>query len=198
MSNYILIHGGSRDATIWEKVRPLLEAQDHNVYCPSLSNPEKSNLTDHIQEVCNIIDKYHLHQIILVGHSYGGMVITGVADKRTDKLKQLIYIDSVFPENEKSLFDIIDASGLKAIEDYGLDPFKSFIEPIHFEYNKLKKIPKLYILCSQSEFIKVSKFAYQKVLTTLPEENWQHCILNTFHSPMLTLPKQLADIFLKY
>lgn len=68
-------------------------------------------LQDHIREVCNLITDKDLEKVILVGHSYAGMVITGVASTLPEKLSHLIYVDTAVPESEQSLFDILNAQG---------------------------------------------------------------------------------------
>ena len=89
MSTYVLVHGAWGGSYGWRHVRPLLQQAGHTVFTPSLTGlgerahlatPEV-NLTTHIQDVYNAIWYEDLTDIILVGHSYGGMVVTGVADQ---------------------------------------------------------------------------------------------------------------------
>ncbi|MEA2051462.1 MAG: alpha/beta hydrolase [Euryarchaeota archaeon] len=95
MANYVLVHGGEATGQIWNQVAPLLQEHGHYVFCPTLSNPENSGLSDHISEVCSLIENEHINNVILVGHSYGGMVITGIADRMPEKIDRSIYVDSV-------------------------------------------------------------------------------------------------------
>jgi pimeloyl-ACP methyl ester carboxylesterase len=114
MANYILVHGGWHGAWCWYKVVPLLQAAGHHVYAPTLTGlgeqaalltPEVG-LDTHIQDVVNLIETQDLQQVILVGHSYSGMVITGVADSVPGRIAQLVYLDAVVPHDGQSMVDI--------------------------------------------------------------------------------------------
>ncbi len=113
MANYVLVHGGWHGAWCWDKVVPLLQAAGHQVYTPALTGlgeqaalltPE-IGLDTHIQDVVNLIESKDLQQVILVGHSYSGMVITGVADRLPGRIAHLIYLDAVIPRNGQALVD---------------------------------------------------------------------------------------------
>ncbi len=113
MANYVLVHGGWQGAWCWDKVVPLLQAAGHSAYTPTLTGlgeqaalltPE-IGLDTHIQDVVNLIETKDLQQVILVGHSYSGMVITGVADRVPDRIAHLVYLDAVVPRDGQSLAD---------------------------------------------------------------------------------------------
>ena len=113
MANYVLVHGGWFGAWCWYKVVPLLQAAGHSVYTPTLTGlgeqaalltPE-IGLDTHIQDVVNLIETKDLQQVILVGHSYSGMVITGVADRVPGRIAHLVYLDAVVPRDGQSLAD---------------------------------------------------------------------------------------------
>ena len=114
MANYILVHGGWHGAWCWDKVVPLLQAAGHHVYTPTLTGlgeqaalltPE-IGLDTHIQDVVNLIETEDLQQVILVGHSYSGMVITGVADSVPGRIAHLVYLDAVVPHDGQSMVDM--------------------------------------------------------------------------------------------
>jgi pimeloyl-ACP methyl ester carboxylesterase len=113
MANYILVHGGWFGAWCWYKVVPLLQAAGHSVYTPTLTGVGEQaalatpeiGLDTHIQDVVNLIETKNLQQVILVGHSYSGMVITGVADRVPDRIAHLVYLDAVVPRDGQSLAD---------------------------------------------------------------------------------------------
>lgn len=56
MANYVLVHGGKSDGHVWSKVFPMLQEHGHHFFCPTLSRPENSGLSDHISEVCSLIE----------------------------------------------------------------------------------------------------------------------------------------------
>ncbi len=114
MANYVLVHGGWFGAWCWDKVVPLLQAAGHSVYTPTLTGlgeqaalltPE-IGLDTHIQDVVNLMETNDLQQVILVGHSYSGMVITGTADRVPGRIAHLVYLDAFLPRDGQSIADI--------------------------------------------------------------------------------------------
>src|SRR5947207_16025145 len=88
MATFVLVHGGWHGGWCWQKVIPFLEAAGHQVYAPTLTglaeraselSPE-DGLETHIQDIVCLLEEKNLQDLILVGYSYGGMVITGVVD----------------------------------------------------------------------------------------------------------------------
>jgi len=111
MSSYVLVHGGGHGGWCWQKLAPLLRAQGHDVYTPTLTGlGERSHLLNaeidldtHIADVVGVLKYEDLTNVILVGHSYGGMVITGVADRALSRVGQLVYLDAASPIDGESL-----------------------------------------------------------------------------------------------
>lgn len=109
---YVLVHGAWAGAWEWKKVGDQLRARGHTVHRPThtgqgervhLASPDV-DLNTHIQDVVNVIEWENLENIVLLGHSYGGMVITGVADRVPGRIKQVIYLDAFLPEDGESLY----------------------------------------------------------------------------------------------
>jgi pimeloyl-ACP methyl ester carboxylesterase len=113
LANYVLVHGGWFGAWCWYKVVPLLQTAGHSVYTPTLTGAGEQaalltpeiGLDTHIQDVVNLIEAKDLRQVILVGHSYSGMVITGAADRVPGRIAHLVYLDAVVPCDGQSLVD---------------------------------------------------------------------------------------------
>jgi len=107
---YVIVHGAWGGGWDWKHVSDLLTADGNTVYRPTLTglgehyNLASTNidLDTHIQDIVNVILWENLHDVVLVGHSYGGMIITGVADRVPDRIKHVIYIDALLPENGES------------------------------------------------------------------------------------------------
>lgn len=114
MATYVLVHGGGHGGWCYAKVKMRLEAAGHTVFAPSLSGlAERAHLLSptidldtHIADVVELIRYWDLRDVILVGHSYGGMVITGVADRVVDRIGKLVYLDAANPRNNQSLVDV--------------------------------------------------------------------------------------------
>lgn len=106
-STYVLVHGAWHGGWCWRRVSDRLSAAGHRVFCPTLTGlGEKAhllnrevNLTTHIQDVVALLEAEELSGVVLVGHSYGGIVITGVAARAKARLRQLVYLDSALVED---------------------------------------------------------------------------------------------------
>ncbi|GAA2430656.1 alpha/beta fold hydrolase [Actinomadura vinacea] len=114
MARYVLVHGGGHGGWCYQPVARLLQAAGHEVYAPTMTGlAERSHLLGphvdldlHIQDIAAVLHYEDLREVILVGHSYGGMVITGVADRMADRVGRLVYLDAATPVNGQSLHDV--------------------------------------------------------------------------------------------
>lgn len=108
---FLLVHGAWHGGWCWRDVRAQLEAQGHRVFTPTLTGlAERAHLLSadigldtHITDITSLIDYYDLTDIVLVGHSYGGMVITGVADAMKDRISNIVYLDAALPKNGETM-----------------------------------------------------------------------------------------------
>ena len=119
MTTYVLVHGAWGGAHGFRKVRPLLIEAGHEVSTPALTGiGERShlaspqvNLTTHIQDVVNVIWYHDLHDIVLLGFSYGGVVVTGAVSQVADRVRHLVYLDAFLPDDGQSLYDLTGQPG---------------------------------------------------------------------------------------
>jgi pimeloyl-ACP methyl ester carboxylesterase len=115
VSTYVLVHGAWRGSWIWKRVRRLLQARGHEVFTPTLTgvadrghlSSPNVNLDTHIADVANLIRWEELSDVILCGHSYGGCVVSGVADRVPDRIGALLYLDAFVLESGQCLNDMI-------------------------------------------------------------------------------------------
>lgn len=191
MSTYLLVHGGDRDGSIWLPIKEYLEKHGHLVYTPSMSSVKTSTLSKNIDEVLDTISSHSLNDIILGGHSYGAMVITGVFNRVPDKINQLVFIDSAVPEDGKSLYGMFSEKGFD-YKDYDLTPDPACLEKLYFDEQRFSESTKTYIHCLQSEFLALTKPIYQSLKNS--EGNWHYFCLDTVHGCMFTQPRELAII----
>jgi pimeloyl-ACP methyl ester carboxylesterase len=111
---FVLVHGAWHGGWCWRRVADRLAAKGHRVYAPSLTGladrshlmGERVNLSTHVTDIINLIRWEELRDVVLVGHSYGGMVITGVADKLSERIGALVYLDAYVPESGQSMMDL--------------------------------------------------------------------------------------------
>jgi pimeloyl-ACP methyl ester carboxylesterase len=114
MATYVLVHGAFHGSWCWSRLTPLLEAAGHVAYGPSLTGlgdrasllSPQVGLGTHIEDITGLIREHDLRDVILLGHSYGAMVITGVADQVPDRVQHLIYLDSFVPRSGESMEDV--------------------------------------------------------------------------------------------
>src|SRR2546430_2474346 len=169
----VIVHGAWGGSWAFRKVEALLREKGFNVYRPQLtglgervhlSRPD-IGLSTHIDDVVNVILFEDLHDIILMGHSYGGMVITGVADRVPDRIRRLVYVDAFVPNDGESVMTIVGGHGdwLKPMikGDYIVPAWvkpnqppphdvpqslKTLTEPISLKNKVARKLPATYIL----------------------------------------------------
>jgi pimeloyl-ACP methyl ester carboxylesterase len=113
-ATFVLVHGAWHGGWCWRRVADRLIAHGHRVYTPTLTGladrshllSESVNLTTHVNDVANLLRWEELMGVVLCGHSYGGMVITGVADKVGERVASLVYLDAFVPESGQSMQDL--------------------------------------------------------------------------------------------
>ncbi|QFZ22225.1 alpha/beta fold hydrolase [Saccharothrix syringae] len=103
MTTYVLIPGACHGGWYYDPIASRLRAEGHEVHAPTPSTG-RVNLEDHVAEVLALVGD--LSDVVLVGHSYGGMVITVVADRLPDRVKALVYLDAFVPRDGESGYDI--------------------------------------------------------------------------------------------
>ena len=113
MTTYVLVHGAWHGGWCWRKVRALLEASGADVYTPTLTGlgdrahlaSRDVGLDTHVADVLGVLETEDLSGVVLVGHSYAGMVVTGAADRAADRIARLVYLDAVVPKDGQCLYD---------------------------------------------------------------------------------------------
>jgi pimeloyl-ACP methyl ester carboxylesterase len=115
LATIVVAHGAWSSAWAWQKMRPLLREAGHEVFTPSytglgerghLASPA-IDLDTHIADILGVLKFEDLNDVVLIGHSYGGMVATGVADRSEGRVTKLIYLDAFAPRDGQSLFDLV-------------------------------------------------------------------------------------------
>jgi pimeloyl-ACP methyl ester carboxylesterase len=219
---FVLVHGAWHGGWCWKKVSPLLRAAGHEVFTPTLTglgershllNPQ-IDLNTHIQDIVAVLEYEDLHEVILVGHSYGGMVITGVAGKASTRLAHLVYLDAFLPENGKALsdysprspeatanwrsppksmtFNVTDAQDIAWMKSrLGDHPTRTLTQPVQFSVDSYDKIAKSYIQCTKAAFFAEAGERARRGGFRYKE------LLSAGHDAMITEPKELVRLFLE-
>ncbi len=219
----VAVHGAWAGGWHFKKIAPLLEARGWKVHRPSLSglgehfNTARTDigLATHIDDIVNFILFEDLHGVILLGHSYGGMVITGVADRIPERIARLVYFEAVLPVNGESLLGIRKA-GAYDLEKMAKDgfviptwvrpgkpfpidvphPVKTFTDPITLKNAvATAKIPATYILSvepggkpEEDDFFAASERAKAR--------GWPILLIEGDHNPHWRRPEAVAQLLL--
>ena len=227
MTTYVLVHGGFSGGWVWRTVASHLRAAGHDVFTPTLTglgerahlaHPE-INLDTHIQDVIGVFACEELSQVVLIGHSSGSMVVTGVAEKIPDQIGHLVYLDTIVPTNGQSWLELLgpDASNylVELAETYGdgwripvplkrgdpprrqPHPLKTVTQPINVTNPSTRTIPRTFIYCTEKS--KTTPLAVcwphiAQAATLAKRQGWRYRELPTGHGCMRTMPRAVSQL----
>jgi pimeloyl-ACP methyl ester carboxylesterase len=235
MGTFVLVHGTGHGGWCWRFIAPLLRAAGHEVYAPTLTGLGASShllhevnrisLGTHIQDVSNTLFYEDLSSVVLVGHSYSGMVITGVVAKQPQRLAHLVYLDAYLPlegENEISLWpskqveryrnDV--ASGKRFRQPSAVMPLLGITDPKMAEWVRERLTPHPYTTYEDPPppgtpesaslprtYIHCTPGSFaqwtQPFAARARKLGWNVQTIAAGHDVMITHPNELADILLK-
>lgn len=232
MATIVLAHGAWSAAWAWKKMRPLFAAGGHQFFSPTytglgerahLATPE-IDLSTHIQDVCAVMEFEDLKDVTLLGHSYGGMVATGVADRMPERIARIVYIDAFAPRDGQSLFDLVgpkaegnmrggaarDGDGWRlpinptppdtAPEDVAWASPRRRPQPIKTFEQRLRieskeaSPPRHYIYATKNGPGDVFRQFGERAKT---EAGWKYYEIDASHNPHITCPDVLNDLLKK-
>lgn len=221
---YVIVHGAWGGGWAFKEVDHLLSAAGHTVYRPTLTGQgERVHLADsarlgdnidlslHIQDVVNVILWEDLHDLVLVGHSYGGMVITGVADRVSDRIQHVIYLDAFLPEDGESLYTARGSDSLQARDSGGFivpdwiredqplphdvpHPAKTLSEPVSLTNQEAAgKLPSTYVLTAENPE-EPDKDGFYRFYERARERDWPVHIMEGGHNIQWSHPRELVEL----
>jgi pimeloyl-ACP methyl ester carboxylesterase len=235
MATYVLVHGGGHGGWCYRKVERLLRAAGHDVYSPTLTGcGERAHLVSpavdlemHIADIVGVLTYEDLHSVILVGHSYGGMVITGVGDRAPERIKELVYLDAAHPRDGESLRQLAANSieptyrGVRTVDGVelvmwpmpGMATFFGITDPDDIAFTDPKLTPHPWKCFDQplrlhngdtARTLPRTNINCASVLRTSPPEDVARQVdgdrnfeVDTGHDLMITEPERVADILLQ-
>ena len=219
-TTFVIIHGAWGGSWAFKEIDSLMTANGNLVYRPSLTGQGERmhlastnvDLTTHINDVVNVILFENLKDIVLVGHSYGGMVITGVADRVPERIKKLIYLDAFLPNDGESVFTANPqgSSRTKSMEKDGMivpswvkadqppprdvpQSVKTFNQPIELKNPKAREITGVYIL-TVDEGKKPQEDTFSIFAERAKQRKWKYIEMIADHNPQWSKPEELARI----
>jgi pimeloyl-ACP methyl ester carboxylesterase len=146
VATFVLVHGAWHGGWCYARVAELLRARGQRVFTPTLTGlgdrthlaNAQISLATHVTDVVNLLVYDDLHAVVLCGHSYGGLVISGVVEAVPERIAALVYLDAFVPENGQSLHDMVpDAQRRRQLDAAAANG--GFIPPIaaaHFGVNE--------------------------------------------------------------
>ncbi|MFC7525415.1 alpha/beta fold hydrolase [Parapedobacter sp. GCM10030251] len=216
---FMLVHGAWGGGWSFKQTDSLLRLQGHNIYRPTLSGlgervhlaSAEVDLDTHIADVVNTILFENLHDVVLLGHSYGGMVVTGVADSIPERIKCLIYLDAFVPEDGESVATAHgqEKTGREMPSKNGLiypfwntdnerfphdvpQPAKTFSQPLALKNERRLKIPTTYILTYEGN--DPEKYAFAFFGDRARGYGWNFIPMQADHNPQMSMPAELAEL----
>ena len=229
MATILIVHGAWSSGWAWKKMRPLLRELGHEVLTPTctglgerahLASPQVG-LDTHVDDILAVLEYEDLHDVLLLGHSYGGMVATGVADRAGARMSQLVSLDAFVPTDGQSVFDLIPrAAATRNLEqartqgDGWLLPANPLppdtpaedvawalprrrMQPLKCFSAPLRLSPapaalaRSYIYCTRSGPGDVFRPFAERARA---DYGWRHHELDASHNPHITMPDTLADL----
>lgn len=229
MAVFLVAHGAWSAGFSWRKVRPLLRAAGHELFTPSytgqgerfhLANAE-IDLEAQIRDVLAVLHYEDLSGVHLIGHSYGGMVATGVADRVPERIAQIIYLDAFVPRDGQSAFDLLSTNAREHMErgaaatggGWGIPPIsmppdtaeadmawttpRRHPQPIRTFSQALRltrgetTLPRNYIYCTR---IAPGDVFAQFTDRAKSEAGWRYYELDASHNPHVTAPEALTRL----
>ena len=229
-ATFLVCHGAWSAGWAWKKMHPLMAAAGHRLVTPTctglgerahLANPSV-DLETHIQDILNVIKYEDLRDIVLIGHSYGGMVATGVADRARDRIAQLTYLDAFVPNDGQCLLDLLNESERQRMRELAKagdgwrvppNPTPPDTPPADLEWlaerrvdmpikcfeMKLKlhgelTLPRSYIYATRASPVDAfGPFAAR----ARSEPGWRYHEIDASHSPQVTAPETLMALLEK-
>lgn len=227
MATFVLVHGSWHGSWCWKRVRRALQKLGHEVFTPSLTGlGERSHLLSrtvdlrtHTLDVLNLIQWEELEDIVLCGHSSGGMVVSGVADVIPERLRSLVYLDAFVPEAGQRLTDFIPGLDEQVVDGWKVPPMPAvalgvndadrpwvdrqctahpaaaFQQPVQLSggLSRVREIAYIYAsgwAGDQSPFYVFYHSAKSR--------GWKTCEIECGHDAMLDRPDALATLLLNY
>ena len=175
---------------------PTIRPKAKAILTPTLGDEHAVDLTGHINRITSLIVDNELHDVVPAGHSYGGMVITGVAARAADRVCGMAYVDAAVPDPGQSLFDLIESGGRDPLSFPELEAAPPYVEKLSFDRSRWDPIPKTYVLCTESESRPVTNTARAKIAHPAAADSWSYVELPTWHVPMADMPGAVAEILL--
>jgi pimeloyl-ACP methyl ester carboxylesterase len=221
---FVVCHGAWSAGWVWKKMRPLMRERGHELVTPTytgigerahLARPDV-DLDTHIADMLGVLEMEDLNGVNLIGHSYGGMVATGVADRARQRITQLIYLDAFVPDDGDCVYDLLPEA-VRAQRQGALDgwrikpnpmppdtpaediawclprrlpqPAKTFEQKLKLVHGALT-LPRHYIYCTRC----APDDRFRRFYERARREGWGTHEIDASHNPHITNSVAFADL----
>ena len=227
MATFLVAHGAWSAGWAWKKMHPLMAARGHRLLTPTYTGlGERAHLAGpgidldtHIADVLGVIEMEDLSGFVLIGHSYGGMVATGVAARARGRIAKIVYLDAFAPKHGESVFSLTPDREKLVREQVAKDgdgwriapnpmppdtpeadrawamprrlpqPFKTFEQRLTLLGGELT-LPRHYIYCTRHP----PDDRFRQFLERARREGWGTSEIDASHNPHITCPTVLMDL----
>lgn len=223
MSTFVFAHGSLDGGWAYRDVARLLRAAGHEVFAPTYTGlgerchllAREITLATHVEDVTQVLRYEDLRDIVLVGHSYGGMVISGVADRLPERIARLIFLDSLAPEDGEA---VVDQPGIEpwmatvrervaTLGDgwlfpplaggnprWSALPFACYTTPLALTNDEARSIPRMHIRCTETAEPLATPL--RAAAARVAARGGQCLEIASDHFPMVAMPEDLARLLL--
>jgi len=226
---FLVAHGAWSAGWAWKKMHPLMRSRGHRLVTPTYTGlGERAHLAHpgidldaHIDDMLAVLHYEDLTDVVLVGHSYGGMVATGVADRAPARIARLVYLDAFMPRNGEALFDLVSAearAGMRKAANEAGDGWRIPPNPLPPDTDQTdvswimprrvmqprktfeqpvrlagagERLPRIYIYCTRPSPGDVFRQFAERARS---DPRWRSHEIDASHSPHVTAPAVLADL----
>lgn len=230
MATFVLVHGTWHGGWCWRKVTPLLVERGHTVYAPTLTGmgerahllSEAVGLDMHIRDILQVLFFEDLRDMILVGHSYAGSILSAVAETVADRIARLVYLDAFIPRDGDSLFSMLGARSEAYYRNRADEEGRGWLIPplspkdfgvtdpadIAWMQTRLVAVPVSTFAdpvrlpgnaAAQlpRSYIFCKGFGFSMQAAQAKAEGWDYHELATGHDAMITKPRELTEILVE-
>ena len=228
MATFVIVHGAWSAGWAWKKMRPLMRARGHEIFTPTQTGlgervhlaASSVSLSTHVEDTAAVLEFEDLSDVVLVAHSYGGMVATMVADRTPGRIRHLIYLDAFVPRDGESVAVLVGPEAAATMragaaaagagwqvpanplpadtppEDVAWITPRRKMQPVRcFEEaarltGAVERLPRSYVYCRKAGPGDV----FRQFARRAQAESWPYRELDSGHNPHLNMPDTLADL----
>lgn len=228
MATFVIVHGAWSAGWAWKKMRPLMRGRGHEIFTPTQTGlgervhlaASQVGLSTHVEDIAAVLEFEDLSDVVLVAHSYGGMVATMVADRMPARIRRLIYLDAFVPRDGESVVALVGPEAAATMragaaaagagwqvpanplpadtppEDVAWITPRRKMQPVRcFEEparltGAVERLPRSYVYCRKAGPGDV----FRQFARRAQAEGWPYRELDSGHNPHLNMPDTLADL----